>query len=475
MPTRTIARIAALLAALLLPSATSATFTYSQTGQGIVTVAAGAVPSVGDPEILYRITGQSNGTDCDNTPSGSAVAYCAWNGSAYAAVGVAASGLTNPLAIPLDAAGFAILNPGLVDGRDLSADGAKLDGIAAGATLGLGADPAPCPPGQYATDQNQTGALTCSDPAGEGAFAFSEPYDKIVTINDRETACATYTAAFEEYHDGTAAEGQYRVKVVFDLRGAEAIRPHVDFYDDGGNWPYRACFIHHPALAGSFNGSFPDTLGRLTPNAGAVNQTAGIEVYIDLDGTIEIDKGSSPWTKNAVLFDRGSSYLAGCDEGSTNDDLCGPTHFGVLNGALRTRGSIAVEIVTKNDQGWTGQGFPSMGPNARLSKESPQFFAIWAMSGDTYAETSGLTINAFRLGHTDIVYDRQNSWGGQPPKLQTVTSEYGIGARFYGFINMSEAGRGWSLKNMDPRGLARGPRQRRLHGLLLRLRRGRQA
>lgn len=443
-----------LAAAIAVASPALGGFTYSRTGGGIVTVAAGSLPPTGSLDTLYRVTGQTNGTDCDNTPSGSAVAYCAWNGAAYAAVGVAASGLTNPLVIDLDAAGNDIVNVATVDGRDVSVDGAKLDGIAAGATVGLGADPSPCPAGQYASDQNQSGVLVCSVPAGgitpedkAKLDGFAEPYSKIVRITDRETACATYTAAFEEYHDGTAAEGQYRVKVTFNLTGAEALRPNVDFYDDGGNWPYKACFVHHPALPGSFNGSFPDSKGRLTANAGTVNHTGGIEVYVDLDGTIEIDK--TGLSKNALLWDTGSTYLAGCDEGAVNDDICGDLHFGTMTGALRMRGNVAVEIVTKADGTWTGEGTPSMGPNARLSKEAASFFAIFAAHGNTYADLSELTINAYRLGHTDVIYHQVNSWGIQPPKLQCVTCEFGIGAMFYGFANFTGAGRDWSLKNMD--------------------------
>lgn len=82
----------------------------------------------------------------------------------------AVTGLANPLVSDLDAAGNDIQNPGAVDGRDVSVDGSKLDGIAAGATVGLGSDPAACPGGQFVTDQNQTGVLTCSTPAGGGDF-----------------------------------------------------------------------------------------------------------------------------------------------------------------------------------------------------------------------------------------------------------------------------------------------------------------
>jgi hypothetical protein len=157
-----------LAAALAAAAPALGSFTYSRTGGGIVTIAAGSLPPTGSLDTLYRVTGQTNGTDCDNTPSGSAVAYCAWNGAAYAAVGVAASGLTNPLVIDLDAAGNDIVNVATVDGRDISVDGAKLDGIAAGATVGLGSNPAPCPAGQFVTDQNQSGVLTCA-PDGTAA------------------------------------------------------------------------------------------------------------------------------------------------------------------------------------------------------------------------------------------------------------------------------------------------------------------
>lgn len=43
-----------------------------------------------------------------------------------------------------------------------STDKAKLDAIASGATVGLGANPSPCPAGQFVTDQDQSGVLTCA-------------------------------------------------------------------------------------------------------------------------------------------------------------------------------------------------------------------------------------------------------------------------------------------------------------------------
>lgn len=59
-------------------------------------------------------------------------------------------------------------------GLQTASDKTKLDGIASGATVGLGADPAACSPGLVATDQNQNGVLTCTaddDVPESGDFA----------------------------------------------------------------------------------------------------------------------------------------------------------------------------------------------------------------------------------------------------------------------------------------------------------------
>ncbi|MBY0263462.1 MAG: hypothetical protein K2Q20_14040, partial [Phycisphaerales bacterium] len=398
--------LAALVAALLHSTAL-AEGTYNRSGGGVVLVTESTLPAVGDATKTYRITNATNAADCASGSPGSARADCRWNGSAYEAVGVAATGLTNPLVAPLDAAGNAITNVGPVDGRDVSSDGSTIDKL-------------------------------------------TTPYDQIIRITSHTTACSDYTSAFKTYHNGTAAEGQYRVKVVFDLRGSNKLLDS-DLYDDSGNWPYKSCFIHHPVSPtngfGTGNAAnFPDSIGRINNGVAVVNHTGGIEVTVDYEGTIEVDKTGQ--AKNAVLFDYGNLYMAGCaaTDPSTN---CNGSFYGNLGGALRLRGAINVEVVAQNDGSWTGEGTPSMGPNARLSKEAATAFLIFGANGATYMDAGELSINPFWLGNTDFVYQQLGSWGMVPPRLNSTASQNdGIGAMLYGYINWATPAE-WRLKGLD--------------------------
>ena len=296
-----------------------------------------------------------------------------------------------------------------------------------------------------AASSSSAGIMPAADKAGLDALRL--PYDKVISITNRSTACADYTGAFEEYHDGTAAEGQYRVLVVFNLKGAQALRPGVDFYDDGGNWPYKSCFIHHPNAPGAFNGSFPDSLGRLTANAGVVNQTTGIELTVDLEGTIEIDKTAQ--AKDAALFDIGNGYLAGCVD-SNGDDSC-DGFYGTLSGMLRIRGAINIEEVVQNETGWTGEGTFSTGKGVsqRFSKEVDNVLALVALNGATYLDAGALTVNTFRLDSTTIQIHDVGSWGLTPPRINSVAGNDGVGAMFYGPVNFTTPAHFFSLKSLD--------------------------
>lgn len=100
--------------------------TAANTG-GVVLVTESTLPGTGDASKTYRITNATNGTDCAAGTPGTARADCRWTGSGYEPVGVAATGLTNPLVSTLDAATQAITNPGLIGGRNVVTDGTKLD------------------------------------------------------------------------------------------------------------------------------------------------------------------------------------------------------------------------------------------------------------------------------------------------------------------------------------------------------------
>jgi len=76
------------------------------------------LPATGTEGILYQITDGASATDCA-TGSGANDVGCIWNGSSYQAVGVAATGLTNPLVADMNGGGFDITNVVEVDGRQI--------------------------------------------------------------------------------------------------------------------------------------------------------------------------------------------------------------------------------------------------------------------------------------------------------------------------------------------------------------------
>lgn len=99
------------IAMSLTDSAAFAVGTYSGSGGGgVVLVTESTLPGTGDSSKTYRITNATNGTDCSPGTPGTARADCRWNGTAYEPVGVAATGLTNPLVSNLDAASFDVTN-----------------------------------------------------------------------------------------------------------------------------------------------------------------------------------------------------------------------------------------------------------------------------------------------------------------------------------------------------------------------------
>lgn len=275
-------------------------------------------------------------------------------------------------------------------------------------------------------------------------------FDKIIQITDHATACSDYTSAFKSYHNGTASEGQYRVKVVFDLKGSNKL-VSADFYDDSGNWPYAACFVHHPVSPtngfGTGNAAnFPDSIGRINDGVAVVNHTGGVQVDITYSGVIEVDKTAQ--SKNTVLFDYGNLYMAGC-AATDPSTTCNGLFYGNLGGALKLRGAVDVEVVTQNDGSWTGEGTFSMGPNARISKEASTAFLIFGANGATYVDAGDLTINPFWLGNTDVVYQQLGSWGMVPPRINSVaTQNEGYGAILYGYVNWASPAE-WRLKNLD--------------------------
>lgn len=92
---------------LLLPAHAMASGTYIKGGaSGVVLVTESTLPGTGIASLIYRITNATNSSDCSPGTPGTARADCRWNGTAYEPIGVATSGLTNPLVSDLAGANF---------------------------------------------------------------------------------------------------------------------------------------------------------------------------------------------------------------------------------------------------------------------------------------------------------------------------------------------------------------------------------
>lgn len=94
---------------LLVPAHAMASGTYNKGGSaGVVLVTESTLPGTGNASLIYRITNATNSSDCAAGTPGTARADCRWNGTAYEPIGVAATGLTNPLVSNLVGASFDI-------------------------------------------------------------------------------------------------------------------------------------------------------------------------------------------------------------------------------------------------------------------------------------------------------------------------------------------------------------------------------
>lgn len=92
---------------VLVPAHAMASGTYNKGGSaGVVLVTESTLPGTGNAALIYRITNATNSSDCAAGTPGTARADCRWNGTAYEPIGVAATGLTNPLVSNLVGANF---------------------------------------------------------------------------------------------------------------------------------------------------------------------------------------------------------------------------------------------------------------------------------------------------------------------------------------------------------------------------------
>lgn len=99
---------------------------------GVLEIAAASLPATGDSSKIYRLTDATDGADCDDTGGGSEQADCRWDGDSYEPIGVAATGLTNPLVTDLDGDGNEIASVVAVNDvkyADAAAAGSDTSGI----------------------------------------------------------------------------------------------------------------------------------------------------------------------------------------------------------------------------------------------------------------------------------------------------------------------------------------------------------
>lgn len=182
----------ALLLALAVPAAGDLTYNRGGDGGGVVLVTESTLPGVGDATKIYRITNATNAADCAAGTPGSAIADCRWNGSAYEPIGVAASGLTNPLVSPLDASGNAISNVGgLGLSGDIDANGndlADVGGIA-------------------------NSVVFVRDVGGDAGI------DQTDILEAIEIACETSGQLFRRCRDVVIPEGDHIITATIDLSG----------------------------------------------------------------------------------------------------------------------------------------------------------------------------------------------------------------------------------------------------------------
>lgn len=348
-------------------------------GGGVTLVTESTLPVTGDSSLIYRITDATNGSDCSAGTPGTARADCRWNGSAYEPIGIAATGLTNPLAADLDANGRNITGAGVIDGT---------------------------------------------------SYPDLESYDAVVDISDRTTACQNWATAVEDFMDGTwnAAAG-YDAKFRLLVKGTPSnpIRIATDTYDESGTWPYDSCFMLHPQNADSDTGVWPDSNGAeaLVNKAGSYGGTMEITMAT---GAIKVDQTSMD--KNACLFDFGNGYLAGKN---------GNNPWGMLGGIIKVRGRTEVAVVTGNTSGYSGggaagEGIPENSATARLNKWSTTTFAPFCGFGASYVDMAEWSLT-WRTDADDIGVWMAESWGAKGPRIDAINYGSGVGIQLYGYMN----------------------------------------
>lgn len=275
------------------------------------------------------------------------------------------------------------------------------------------------------------------------------PYDAVYYISDPSTACATFTAALQPYMESTAANGQHYLRFVFQLTGANKLVTASHFYDDSGNWPYRACLIAHPSnvSVGGYNGSFPDSLGRINPDAGVVSTTGNaMVVTVDIEGEIEIDQTGQ--TKQSVLMELGNHYMAGCPD--TNADTYCDHHWGSLGGRLRFRGDLNLRNVNDVEGGWTAQGMHAMSKTKRFTDRTETTFVALALNGASYTDMGDFNVKVIGMDKSDIVLHSTSAFGATLPKIDTSQGlNDGTGVVLYSRQRWASPARNWRLNGLQ--------------------------
>lgn len=318
--------LAFLIAVQLVAGPVRAEGTYSKGGGGVILVTESTLPAVGDATKIYRITDATSASDCAAGTPGTNRADCRWNGSAYEPIGVAASGLTNPLVSDMDGGGNDINNVATVDGRDVSVDGSKLDGIPDGARTMDQAG------GEKDFRYDATRDAYYIDANGNGSRATdgTEPFIDTIDIHvPSDYASIQLAVDSDECKKGTTTPGAAcRV-----LIGIGSFAEKVEIGDPSVTANFQNAVILQGAGAG-----YENSLGDM------------------ICGTVLTGDGSLDHTVIAVMntsFFVARDLCIDMDTAAANDPLYGIT-IGNSQAAANVQKHGLIESVTINDQGAVG-------------------------------------------------------------------------------------------------------------------------
>ena len=276
-----------------------------------VTTVATNINNVNDFFDVYRVGTSDPSTDNDtgdlfyNTSSGTLKVY---TGSAWEQGVTAGSGFM-PLTGGQLTGNLTFSGAETVDGRDLSVDGAKLDGIEAGATadqtkadidaLGVAASTA----ATLATARNiaVTGAVTGStsfDGSGNVSISTTATADPTLTLSGDASGSATFTNLGNATLSVTVADDSHN-HVISNVDGLQtALNAKYDASNPNGYTTYTA--------NQSLNTSNSPTFGSVFANSWFYNNDAGEGLYNAATGAHFMSEANGQWT---IMDDASSMTL----------------------------------------------------------------------------------------------------------------------------------------------------------------------